>query len=396
MGLLLKKVAEVGDSWLSLSRNEKLYHLYSFTRGSLFWIPINIAYFSSVGVSPSYTLLAVSVGSISGAVFEFPTGFVGDKYGHKVSMIIGLIIHSIGIGLFLLMPNIYGLFIGRLIISLGISLESGSDSGVLDNISEDFEEGLRMQRLMGLIAQLIAGTASGYLLIIGAWIPFVLTIIAKLIGAIFIYLIKSKKKQERFKGNVSKGAMQSIKFLVSKGVVMYTIVFVLLAAIQLSIKYWGFLWIENFNLSEVSIGYFSSYMIGVMLVSSVVLNYLKRLSLDALGLLMAIPVLLGAVFYNQWLVLIFIPFYSFFSQSLEINMKSKMNKMMDEKLRASKFSALSLMQGGAYSGFIFLLGVLYEVEFLYVPLAFCFLTCLLLIMVFIMNRFDSSMKSNES
>lgn len=92
-------------------------------------------YYLDLKVSIANTGLLITAYTVSKFLFEIPTGFVSDKYGRKISVIIGILIIE-GSLLFLLINNFVFLFISSVLLGLGRTFISGSfDSMIYEKIS---------------------------------------------------------------------------------------------------------------------------------------------------------------------------------------------------------------------------------------------------------------------
>ncbi len=111
--------------------NLRYLKIQSFLSGLAFYTPIAPIFFLSHGVSLALIVLSQAAYSIAIILSEVPTGIIGDKYGHRKSVMLGCLFEVFGIGFMLLMPNIFGLFGGYVILGIGASFQSGSTEALL-------------------------------------------------------------------------------------------------------------------------------------------------------------------------------------------------------------------------------------------------------------------------
>jgi MFS family permease len=90
---------------------------------SLFFLAKNLS-FGDIGI-----LFAVF--SLSGFLFEIPTGYVGDKYGRKLSVLIGLIILTVTAFIWTLLQSVLAFAIFAGVWMLGLAFISGSFEGYI-------------------------------------------------------------------------------------------------------------------------------------------------------------------------------------------------------------------------------------------------------------------------
>lgn len=107
-----------------MNRNIKLLKIASVLMGMGFFTPVVSLYFLSKGVGISQVVLAQTLYSLMIVVMEVPTGAVADRYGHKTSVILGLLLQVPAYITYLLLPQF--LFFGYALSGIGDSLISGS------------------------------------------------------------------------------------------------------------------------------------------------------------------------------------------------------------------------------------------------------------------------------
>ncbi len=79
--------------------------------------------------------------SLAIVLLEIPSGYIGDIWGRKNSMIIGSILGSAGFGIYCFSSGFYGFLIAELVLGVGQSFISGSDSALLyDSLLEAKKE----------------------------------------------------------------------------------------------------------------------------------------------------------------------------------------------------------------------------------------------------------------
>lgn|GEM_PF-1588873 len=112
-----------------LAKNDKtifLYFIYDFFFGLYPIIPIMSLFFLAKSLTFGQIGIIFAVFSISGFVFEIPTGYFGDKFGKRVSVICGLITLSITAYVWTLLTNTLGFAIFAAVWMLGLAFISGS------------------------------------------------------------------------------------------------------------------------------------------------------------------------------------------------------------------------------------------------------------------------------
>lgn len=137
-----------------------------------------------------------SILSISMFIFEFPSGFIGDRYGRRTSLFIGNFMIAIYLCIFLFSNNFYQFSMGSIFYGLGLTFISGSNEAlVYDNLKglnkenryNDILSKINFVSIFGLLISIFIGgllEKSSFKLI------FVVGIVVRVIASIFIFLIK--------------------------------------------------------------------------------------------------------------------------------------------------------------------------------------------------------------
>lgn len=97
----------------------------------MFPAPIVAVYYFKYGLNMKDLFIIQAVSSIMISIFEIPTGYVSDKFGRKNSLLYGLIISLLG---FITIGSSFGFtgfLIGEMLLGLGVTFISGSDSAIL-------------------------------------------------------------------------------------------------------------------------------------------------------------------------------------------------------------------------------------------------------------------------
>lgn len=137
-----------------------------------------------------------SILSISMFIFEFPSGFIGDRYGRRTSLFIGNFMITIYLCIFLFSNNFYQFSMGSIFYGLGLTFISGSNEAlVYDNLKglnkenryNDISSKINFVSIFGLLISIFIG---GLLEKSSLKLIFAVGIVVRVIAGIFIFLIK--------------------------------------------------------------------------------------------------------------------------------------------------------------------------------------------------------------
>ena len=107
----------------------KLYILV-IMRWLLFIMPIIVLFFYENGLNQTEIMILQSIFSIGVVIFEIPSGYFSDVIGRKRTMVIGSVISTIAFGIYAFSSGFWGFLVAELILGLGASFISGTDSAM--------------------------------------------------------------------------------------------------------------------------------------------------------------------------------------------------------------------------------------------------------------------------
>lgn len=154
-----------------------IYNLYliKLSKWLMLIMPIVALYYKDNGLDDFdiYTLQAVY--SLSVALLEIPSGYMADVIGRRKSLIAGAILGTIGFGIYSLSSGFSHFLVAEIILGLGGSFISGSDSALLyDSLAAESNQHRYLQyegriTSLGNFAETIAAVCGG---LIAAFISY--------------------------------------------------------------------------------------------------------------------------------------------------------------------------------------------------------------------------------
>ena len=112
---------------MTLKFKYKIFLIYEFLNNLVFWGPLLIPFYTQYPhLNMAKILLLQSVYAYSTMFLEIPTGVIGDKYGRKISVILGDVFFAIGALIYSLFPAWYPLIIAEFLMGLGTAFASGA------------------------------------------------------------------------------------------------------------------------------------------------------------------------------------------------------------------------------------------------------------------------------
>ena len=105
-------------------------------------MPIVFLFYQENGLGTQELFILKAAYSLAIVLLEIPSGYLGDLWGRKNSMIIGSVLGSAGFGIYCFASGFYGFLIAELVLGVGQSFISGSDSALLyDSLLASKKEG---------------------------------------------------------------------------------------------------------------------------------------------------------------------------------------------------------------------------------------------------------------
>ncbi|KYF58480.1 MFS transporter permease, partial [Sorangium cellulosum] len=133
-----------------------------------------------IGMSVATMMSVQASFNLSIALFEFPSGYIADRLGHRRALVLGSSSVLLGWFLYAIAPALWSVILAELVLGVGFSLISGADSALLyDSLREQGKEHefARWYGRMRSIAQIASGSAAlvaGFLYARWSRLPFVI------------------------------------------------------------------------------------------------------------------------------------------------------------------------------------------------------------------------------
>ena len=229
------------------------------------WQATLILFFQAFSLDTEFILFGLGVYSVAIAIFEVPAGLVGDKFSHKVSVMLGRSIIALAPIIFVLGVNNTTFLSVMIVFALGQALMSGSNTAILHKLSDNFkQDNGNLSGVLKIVAAIV--------LIVGVWLfdvnlflPFIVTSVFLLVSVLLLSSIKipDRKIDKKMSSKLNKTVVVKVLglMLLSASVLAYGFVqkWVYTPVYQemgIDVKWWGILF--AIPLVGASIGRFTS------------------------------------------------------------------------------------------------------------------------------------------
>lgn len=382
-----------------------LYSIFSsfvLTRG------VFLVYLASKGLSVLEVSAYQAIYSLSTTLLEIPTGFVGDKFGKKKSLLLGNILLSLQAFFMIINNNHIFFMILATMEALAYSFISGSDSALLYEIiktDNNEEKYLKVNSRLLSIKSITTGLALlvGSIIAKYSWtILYLLAVLIIIISSIILVFVQEPHVEKAItaeKGD--KFSLHSLKNTIKKNIIypkeMLFIIFLIATSLidGFFMCYYNFnqIILETLNVNIEIIGLFFSALYFINSVAYLLADFLnKHINKKNLfiGILFIESMLFISLAYaNSTMVIMLISILiSFFPEVLFIIADSIIQNNIISDYRATILSIVSLIRSLMTSVVYIVLGAIFNLInirniFMFIGIGICICTITVLL---IMNR----------
>lgn len=159
----------------SVSANIRYLYLIKLSKWLMLIMPIVALFYNENGLESYDIYLLQAIYSLSVALFEVPSGYMADIIGRRTSLIFGSVLGTIGFVVLSASSTFSGFMVAEIILGLGGSFISGSDSALLfDSLAVLKRQNYYLRyegriTALGNLAETVAAVGGGLL---AAWLSY--------------------------------------------------------------------------------------------------------------------------------------------------------------------------------------------------------------------------------
>jgi MFS family permease len=195
-----------------------------FLKGVLWFMvsmPIIVLFFQEHGLTLTEVMVLQSIYSLSVALFEIPSGYIADIFGRKQSIVVSTIFSFIGFLVFSFYGGFYAFAVAQVLVGIGGSLISGSDSALLyDTLLETGDKTTYTKiegrsYAVGNFSEALAGILGGFLAVGSIYLPvYVQTAILFFSIPIALSLVEPTMHEENKLDRSFSAIMEVVRFAI--------------------------------------------------------------------------------------------------------------------------------------------------------------------------------------
>jgi len=138
----------------NLQNNIWKYALLLIANKRIFVAVLGAYYLTIPDVTPKIIGIILLAGSLSGFIFEIPSGYMSDKIGHKLTLVISRLLMLISTVFFLVANNIMFLILGAIFLSMSNAFHSGTGSAFMHETLRGLKREHDYAKVMGKISSI--------------------------------------------------------------------------------------------------------------------------------------------------------------------------------------------------------------------------------------------------
>jgi len=176
----------------NLQNNIWKYALLLIANKRIFAAVLGAYYLTIPDVTPKIIGSILLAGSLSGFLFEIPSGYMSDKIGHKLTLVISRILMLMSTVFFLVANDVIFLILGALFLSASAAFQSGTGSAFMYETLKGLKREHDYVRVMGKISSIgfvvpiIFMVLVPFLVSVSYKIPFLVALVIDVIGLLAV------------------------------------------------------------------------------------------------------------------------------------------------------------------------------------------------------------------
>ncbi|MCK5062053.1 MFS transporter [Candidatus Parcubacteria bacterium] len=373
----------------NLQSNIWKHVIFLITNKRNFTAILGAYYLTIPNVTPQGIGIILLAGSLSGFLFEIPSGYISDKIGHKQALILGKSLLIFSSLFFLIANNILVLILASVFMSIAYSFFSGTGSAFMYETlhalkkEKDYTRIMGKIRSIGYLVPVILIVLIPFLVSINIRLPFVIALFIDIIGLLIAYSYVAPKVSQ---AHIEEIGVTNFKKILSQiyriGFMKYALFLGILSGFLFAVN--GFRAAYQYFL-QIPIIYYGLFFGAGFALASLLIAYSGKIKASTtLSRLFAYQIIIFALLFfmlgiiSSWwaVILIFILVIGLQHGLITINEGFMMDILKNEKFKATLLSVPTQIQKIATAIIGLGLGIIikhtsYKFGFFVTGIAFC-------------------------
>ena len=308
-----------------------------------FWAAISVLYMTSRGFTTGEVFFIGGWYYLFSLLLEYPTGVVGDRFSHRLSVAVGYVVLAASFLLMTFNGSIWYYLCVFFVLALGETLTTGSDAALLYTASADYQKDYSEVKTYGTVVAFLAVSLGGVAASLDLRYPYYLTIATLLLATWLVWSseVESSSSQS---GNIFSIAREGIHRIFSQKILFHLL---FLSSLAGGIFY-GYKWMYNplfleMKLPIASWGLISGISILLVAPGAAFYRFFPKIPLFLVSVLLAIFLTLAGVTTIVPLAILGLFLIHFIRGYYETKIHVEMNEAIGESVRASILSFNGLL-----------------------------------------------------
>ena len=149
-----------------------ILYLIKISKWFMLFMPYIVPFYQENGLDMQQIMVLQAIYSVSIVVLEIPSGYLADVIGRRRTLILGVIMGTLGMGIYSISYGFSGFLVAELVLGIGTSFVSGADSALLYDSLLDIQKAKEYMKYegrmvsVGNVAEAAAGIVGGLLALI--------------------------------------------------------------------------------------------------------------------------------------------------------------------------------------------------------------------------------------
>lgn len=307
-----------------------------------FWIATFVLFFTSQGISLSETFTLIGIYYVASLLLEYPTGVIGDYYSHRLSVGLGYGILALGNVLFFFVSGYWYFLAILLLMAIGQSLVSGSDTALFHTVSKNFKKDYANINTFTILSDFGAITLGAWAASYDVRYPFFLTASALILACLLVFSLKHYHYQQTGGADVFEVGRHALRLSWRNKEILSLLI---LGSSVLGFFY-TFKWIYNpiFQAIDMPVswwGFLSGVTILCIALGTKLYGYLPNFRYPLLIIILSASIALGGLF--DWPAIVLLSLVA--SHAVRGYFETKITVDLNEEIHSSYRSSILSLKG---------------------------------------------------